>query len=108
MAEALVLRLPASEKAPPSKLAVAACCASLVAMELLPMDELLWPGGNSATPTSSAMAVCKDLEGAAAPSKASWSDRRACSGPRLDAALIAKVVGGDVASLRATVLNTLS
>jgi hypothetical protein len=108
MAEVLALRLPASAKTPPSILAVAACCASLVGVGLLPMDELLWPGADSsAMPTSSAMAVCKNLEGVAEPSKILWPELRPATSPRMDAALLAKVVGGDVATLRANVLTTL-
>jgi hypothetical protein len=106
MAEVLALRVVASAKTPPSMLAVAACVASLMGVGLLPMDELMWPG-DSAVPSSSVVAVCKTLEGAAAPNKGLcpmvWQE----GSPRLDAATLAKVVGGDVATLRADVLTTL-
>lgn len=106
MAEVLALRIPSSAKTPPSMLAIAACGASLVGVGILPMDELLWTGDSTA-PASKAMAMCKKLEGAAAPTKGFSPDLFPAGMPRLDAATLAKVVGGDVATLRANVLTTL-
>lgn len=108
VAEVLALRVPASAKTPPSMVAVAACCATLVGIGMLPMDELMQPGDSSKIPTASAVALCRKLEGAVAPGKALWPDFQQGCSPRLDAAMLAKVVGGDVATLRANVMAILS
>jgi hypothetical protein len=105
LAEVLALRVPASAKTMPSTLAVAACGAALVGVGLLPMDELLGEGGGA--PISDAKALCKTLEGEAEPCKDLWPDICLAGASRLDIATLAKVVGGDVATIRANVLNTL-
>jgi hypothetical protein len=106
-AEVLALRVPASVKTPPSMLALAASGASLVGAGLMPMDELLWQGDSSCASTSDAMAVCKKLEGAATSGKCLWPEDMPANTPRLDAATLAKLVGGDVSALRNNVLTTL-
>lgn len=107
VAEVLALRVPSCAKTPPSMLAVATCGATLVGVGLMPMDELLWSGDPTCVPASSVLGVYKKLEGAAAPGKGLWPELWPAGYPRLDAAMLAKVVGGDVATLRANVLTTL-
>jgi uncharacterized membrane protein len=109
VAEILCQRIPASAAMPPRVLATTACAASLIAVGLLPVDEVMLPGKVEVDSISAPLKLplplgCKGPEGTL--EKWSWPLLGA-AGPHLEAAVLAKAVCIDVTTLRAQVRATL-